>query len=210
MNEPFVSARSMRMRRVLSIARIALLALLASTAVSRGQIFVSYGQATGTIGEFDSSGNPINATLIQGLFGAYGIAIENGTIYSAGPLGINAYSIGGVPEATPLIPGEMNIRGIVASGPDLFVIHIGTFGENGAVDEYSTSGAPLKAPLFFSAGPAPMGLAISGDDVYFADFFNQTVSLYTTSGGLINPSLVSGLDYPTGVALSEDGKDLFV
>ncbi|MGD0389876.1 MAG: PEP-CTERM sorting domain-containing protein, partial [Tepidisphaeraceae bacterium] len=33
---------------------------------------------------------------------------------------------------------------------------------------------------------------------------------YTTSGATVNAALVSGLDYPFGIAVSEDGSDLFV
>jgi hypothetical protein len=55
----------------------------------------------------------------------------------------------------------------------------------------------------------PTGLAVDGDYLYVTEWHNGRVGKYTTSGGLVNASLISGLTYPGGVALDGRG-GLFV
>ncbi|HXA45174.1 MAG TPA: PEP-CTERM sorting domain-containing protein, partial [Candidatus Angelobacter sp.] len=47
-----------------------------------------------------------------------------------------------------------------------------------------------------------------GNNLFVANAFYGTVGEYTTSGAMINGSLISGLNYPTGITIS--GNDLFV
>ncbi len=62
--------------------------------------------------------------------------------------------------------------------------------------------------LVFSAGAALSPTTARGQDIYVTNEGASTVGEYTISGGTVNPSLVSGLDYPQGVAVS--GSNLFV
>ena len=54
---------------------------------------------------------------------------------------------------------------------------------------------------------APMGIAVSGSDLFVAEV-GGAIGEYTTSGAVVNASLISGLREPTGVAVS--GSNLFV
>jgi hypothetical protein len=54
----------------------------------------------------------------------------------------------------------------------------------------------------------PTGIAISGSDLFVANFNTGTVGEYTSSGATVNASLISGLGLPGGMAIS--GSDLFV
>ena len=63
--------------------------------------------------------------------------------------------------------------------------------------------APLVSGLSY-----PVGVAVSGSDLFVVSEGSGTVGEYTTSGTTVNASLVSGLNYPVGVAVS--GSELFV
>jgi hypothetical protein len=52
------------------------------------------------------------------------------------------------------------------------------------------------------------GIAVSGSDLFVANYSGNTIGEYTTSGATVNASLVSGLNGPWGIAVS--GSDLFV
>ncbi|HTU24583.1 MAG TPA: hypothetical protein VMF30_04250, partial [Pirellulales bacterium] len=54
----------------------------------------------------------------------------------------------------------------------------------------------------------PASIVVSGNDVFFLNTSEGTISEYTTAGAVVNASLVSGLTEPAGLALS--GNDLFV
>jgi hypothetical protein len=76
------------------------------------------------------------------------------------------------------------------------------------IGEYTTAGATVNAALI-SGLPAPVGIAVSGSDLFVANLAGGgTIGEYTTSGATVNPALISGLDLPFGIALS--GADLFV
>ncbi|GEM_PF-1067998 len=54
----------------------------------------------------------------------------------------------------------------------------------------------------------PRGLATNGTNLFVADYTLGVVGEYTTSGGIVNPSLISGLTGPLAMAAS--GTNLFV
>jgi glutamate synthase domain-containing protein 3 len=54
----------------------------------------------------------------------------------------------------------------------------------------------------------PYAIAISGSDLFVANLTSNTVGEYTTSGAVVNASLISGLSGPFGIAIS--GSNLFV
>lgn len=54
----------------------------------------------------------------------------------------------------------------------------------------------------------PINIAVSGSDLFVVNFGSGTISEYTTSGSLVNASLISGLQDPQGIAIS--GSDLFI
>jgi hypothetical protein len=89
----------------------------------------------------------------------------------------------------------------------IFVTSPGATGD-GTIGEYSTSGAPLH-PSLVSGLDDPLGIALSGSDLFVAFHFDGTVGEYTTAGATVHSSLISGLGSDTqNVAVS--GSDLFV
>jgi len=81
------------------------------------------------------------------------------------------------------------------------------------VSSFSASGSLLNSALLNSGNSSlgltnPVGIVVSGSTLYVANYGAGTVGEYTTSGALINASLVSGLYHPWGLALS--GSTLYV
>ncbi len=73
----------------------------------------------------------------------------------------------------------------------------GAYGEN--IGEYTLAGATINASLITGLN-SPAGLALSGEDLYVANYGVGTIGEYTTAGATVNTSLVPGaLDYPWGV-----------
>jgi VPDSG-CTERM motif len=99
--------------------------------------------------------------------------------------------------------------GIVASGGNLLVAN----GGGNVVSEYSaTTGFTISAN--FISVPSPLGLALSGGNLYVGSFgttqaSNDSIGEYNaTTGATINSALITGLNEPFGFALS--GGNLFV
>jgi hypothetical protein len=102
-----------------------------------------------------------------------------------------------------LISGLDSPYGLALSGKNLFVVN-----EGGTVGKYTTSGATVNASLISGLTIPPVGIAVSGGNLFVTDLANGTIGEYTTSGAVVNTSLVSGLNSPFGIAVS--GGKLFV
>lgn len=98
--------------------------------------------------------------------------------------------------------------GIAYSGGNLFVSYgSGAHGGSG-VAEYSTSGTPVNATLISGLTGTMGGLAISGGDIFLANYTAGTIGEYDLNGNPINASLITGLDHPVAIAISSD--DIYV
>jgi MYXO-CTERM domain-containing protein len=78
---------------------------------------------------------------------------------------------------------------------------------SGAIGEYGLNGSTVNASLI-SGLDDPQGLAISGNDLFFANLAPGYVEEYKTSGATVNASLISGLSGVSGIAIS--GNNVFV
>jgi autotransporter-associated beta strand protein len=91
-----------------------------------------------------------------------------------------------------------------ADAQSLFVTNFG----NGKIGAYTTSGDVVNASLV-SGLSHPVGIAVSGSNIYVTEKFNGTIGAYnTTSGAVVNANLVSGLNNPSGIAVS--GSNIYV
>jgi len=93
------------------------------------------------------------------------------------------------------------------TGAQIFETNRGTTSENGTIGEYTTSGATVNAALVSGLND-PLGIAVSGGNLFVGNAGNCTIGEYTTSGTTVNVALVSGLNQPSGIAVS--GGNLFV
>jgi hypothetical protein len=91
--------------------------------------------------------------------------------------------------------------GLAVSGNYLFVE------ESTNIAEYTTSGSLVNGELI-SGLHTPIGIAISGTNLFVVNEGTGIVGEYTTSGATVNASLISGLGNPSFMAIS--GTNLFV
>ncbi len=175
-------------------------------AVSGDDLFVT-NTDVGTIGQYNATtGATINASLITGLSAPEGIAISGGDLFVTNFQNgtISEYTTSGALVNASLVTGIDTPESIVASGGDLFVTSFGT----GTIGEYNaTTGATINGSLATgSLGGEPLYIAVSGGDLFVSDEYAGTISEYTTSGNLVNASLVTGV-YGT---IAASGGYLFV
>ena len=80
------------------------------------------------------------------------------------------------------------------------------------VDEYSATTGALSKPNFITGLSFANGLTVSGNNVFVSDFVKGTVTAYDATTGVPDPNFttITGLNQPQGLAVSADGKDLFV
>jgi hypothetical protein len=181
-------------------------ALCAMPGTTRAQIFVANFGA-GTIGEYTTSGATVNAALISGLNGPFGIAVSGGNLFVTSLNTIGEYTTSGATVNSALVSG-LNFfpEGIAVSGGNLFVTVSDVESETSHIGKYTTSGATVNAALI-SGLPPSFDIAVSGDKLFVVE--GNTIAEYTTSGATVNPALVSGLgDGAGGIAVS--GGNLFV
>jgi DNA-binding beta-propeller fold protein YncE len=148
----------------------------------------------------------------------------------AGPGTVSQYAIGAIGELSPLSPATVAAGGEpygVAVSPDGTSVYV-TIASSNTVSQYTvdplTGALSPKTPASVAAGSAlttPHGIAVSpsGTSVYVTnragDFMPGTVSQYTVdplSGTLSpkTPSSVAAGEQPDGVAVSPDGKNVYV
>jgi hypothetical protein len=106
------------------------------------------------------------------------------------------------------------LSGNAARADEIFVTNYGT----GTVGAYTTSGATVNASLISGspgnasvcgAAPCgPIGIAVSGSNLFVLAGPGFTVGEYTTAGAAVNPDLINVADPPAGIAAS--GSNLYV
>ncbi len=164
----------------------------------------------GVIGEYNLDGTAINPALIPA--GGYRIAVSDSKVFAlrnivgfAGLVG--EYTISGSTVDSGFVTGIYGLQGIAASKGSLFVSYSSNVGN---VLKFDLA-PPFSSGLLITDFQFANGLAVSADGrrLYVADSFAGTIGEYDAStGAAINPALVSGLDYPTSIAVS--GSKLFV
>ena len=172
------------------------------------QIYVAYG--SGLIGEYNPDGTPVNTSLITGLSEPYGLAISGTNIFAAnmGYEVVGEYTTSGATVNASLIKlfGPYYSLSLAVSGTNLFVGSGMGGGGPGFIGEYTTCGATNNASLITGL-KYPVGLAISGSNIFVADETMEVIGEYTMSGATVNPSLIA-FRGPGGIAIS--GTNIFV
>jgi hypothetical protein len=170
----------------------------------RTQIFVTNFRS-GTVGEYTTSGEPINPTLISGLFEPFGIAISGDKLFvKTGDL-VKEYTTSGALVNQSLISGVNGRGNIAVSGQDLLVGHDHpTSDHDSVVGKYTAAGSTIDSMLINPLGGPIPDMALSGDNLFLTLVDARTIAEYTTSGALVNRNLISGLSFPQAVAISGD------
>lgn len=99
---------------------------------------------------------------------------------------------------------------LVSAHGQLFVTSENGFANDASLGEYNLNGSAINASLIPSGGLyLPASMAINGSDIYINNGgANNTVGEYTTSGGTVNSTLISGLNGLGGIVT--DGSYLYV
>jgi hypothetical protein len=137
-----------------------------------------------------------------------------GEIYVADGNTVGAYPTSGATAQNTLVPNLTDnaggpVVGVAVSGNNLFVLIQGDPLGGGQLGEYNaTTGATVNASLPIGGVDVVGDMVASGTDLFVVNNQADKISEYTTSGTTVNASLVTGLKFPTAVAVS--GNDLFV
>jgi hypothetical protein len=174
---------------------------------SCGQIFVS-SFAGGTIGEYSTSGIPINPSLVSGLLFPTGIAVGGAGLFVAqwsintGHSTVGQYTISGTVVSTSLISGLLYPQRLTISGNRLFVVDWNL----PYISQYTTDGTLVNG-YFIHGLNGSIAMTVSGGKIYIAD--SNRIGVYSMDGTAINASLITGLAAPpTGIAI--DGNYIYV
>jgi hypothetical protein len=203
--------RLINVRSLLCIL-LASLALFATPPRACAQIFVAnYG--SGTIGKYSTSGEPLAPDLISGLISPGGVAVSGEDLFltsfampNSGTGIVSKYTISGEVVDRTLIQ-LFGPSAIAVSGMDLFVVNSNISSESDKVGKYTTSGTVVNRDLIEGLS-IPHALAVSGNNLFVADFGNGDVGKYTTSGQPVNANLVPDAPSVSGIAVF--GNSLFV
>ena len=153
---------------------------LTNFAVAGDRIFTIDG-STGTIGEYTTSGQTVNASLITGIFRPSGIAVSGGVIYvtSGDTVGakIETYSISDQLLNPALVTGLNIPTDMAVDGTSLFVMNNG----NGTVGDYTTAGATVNARFVGGIGPSGYGLSVANGIVYFTGALQNLGGTYVAA-----------------------------
>ena len=93
--------------------------------------------------------------------------------------------------------------------PETARAQIFALNNDGSVGAYATTGATENNALVTGISTPIGGIAAFGTNLFIAHGYD-TISEYTTAGILVNDTLITGLFNPTGIAISDDGANLFV
>lgn len=196
----------------LHIFFVGILLTMAATETAADQLvvadFADSSVGSGSVGLYSTSGTPLNASLITGLFQPRGMVTdEQGNLFFTTGFGrIVEFSRTGAVIHDPLVSGLSEPMGLALDlSGHLFV----TKWDPGQVGEYATSGQVINSALITGLSFAT-GIALDGTGhLFVANESTGVIGEYTTSGAPVNPSLITGLTQPVAIALDGTGH-LFV
>ena len=210
--------RHARLSAILAFAFLAMLVLQARPA--QGQIFVSSytgsvlaspGGDLGIVGQFNLDGSAINPTRFAAP-SATDMMVDGSNLYiantGAGFAGsIDQYNI--VTGQGGQIVGDLfGIESVAVSKNTMFV---GYLSYTGRVGKFTTSGEAIDESFISGLQSRVFGIVPSADGtkLYVSEYDQGVVAEYdSATGAVINSSLISGLNLPTGMAIA--GSKLFV
>jgi NHL repeat len=221
-------------------------AVVAAAAIATLTVAVPANAAAGDVTTLAGSGAAglVNGSGVAASFNTpSGVAVSGSSVYvaDAGNHVIRKVSLPGGAVTTVAgsgLPGLVNGNGasasfhtptgVVVSGSDLYIADSGNhairkISSTGAVTTVAGSGSPglVDATGTAASFNYPIGLAVSGSDLYVGDSSNHVIRKVSLTGGAVttfagtgSPGFVNGtgtaasFNYPSGLALS--GTDLYV
>ena len=172
---------------------------------------ITYTVMVTNAGPSDADGATIADPLPSSLIGATYTATESG-----GASGFTTSGSGSIDDAAVNLPAgstvTYTISATVNPAATGTLSNTATVTPPAGVTDTNSPGATVNAALVTGLNNSgfynPLGIAVSGGDLFVTNWYSGTIGEYTTSGAVVNASLVSGLDDPGAIAVS--GGDLFV
>ncbi len=99
-------------------------------------------------------------------------------------------------------PGTLDTSGCLVAGPYLFV------SEASRIQRFNAATGATAGGVLITGLSSGHQMAVSGSDLFVANFGSGVIGKYTTSGTTVNASFITGLSGPFFLAIS--GTDLYV
>jgi hypothetical protein len=165
--------------------------------VSGTNIFVADTHQN-SVKQYNLDGTSANPALITGIYGQ-AVMIVGTNLYVTENNGIGKYSTTGATNNRTLITSFV-ADGMANDGTNIYLTSLE--GNPGVVAKFNLDGTPVNKAFISGFSSGPSGIAISGSNIYVADFFNGTIGKYDlATGAAVNVSLVSGLYHPNGLLI---------
>jgi autotransporter-associated beta strand protein len=182
-------------------------------AVSGTDLYIAGGNGTngGYVDKFTTSGTPQNVPLISGLGSVQGIAVSGTDLYAVeattpGNGIIGKFTTSGGTQNANFVTGLNNSPGyLTVSGGNLYLSNYG-IGGAGTIGKYDAATGAVVPPSPLITGLSyARGVQVSGTNLFVLNYSPSGTAgylgEYTTAGGTVNSSLITGLDGPAGLAL---------
>jgi DNA-binding beta-propeller fold protein YncE len=168
--------------------------------VAGPSLFLSYGV---WVGKFTTAGMTVSDPFVSSdITNFWGVELSgDGTRlfvsgFNSGTIGEYDATTGATINAA-LITGLHDPTGLTISGNHLYVANAG----NGTIGEYDLDGTVVNAAVVTGLSN-PQDVVEFGGNLYVTDNGNHRVGEYdATTGAAINPALITGFSYPTGIAV---------
>jgi hypothetical protein len=160
-----------------------------------------------------TTGKPIKVPLISGIGSVAGLALSGNVLYVTDDIGLKVDEYDATTGVlntsfTPVFPcGDAdNVLGLAVYGNHILVGNICQATEYtlaSRISEYTLTGTAVNLN-FITLGDTsyPWNLLLSGSTLYVADNNDGTIGEYNTGTGVGTDSLVTGLTFPYGLAIS--------
>jgi hypothetical protein len=163
-------------------------------------LFVA-NSGNGTIGKYTTAGATIDPALISHLSDPLGIAVSGNNLFitNARDNFVGKYTLSGETVDPTFIGGFTLALAIAASGGYVYI----SDPEDNSIRKFTTSSGSEVEPFGLAPVGAPVGIAVFGGSL-FVTYTDRSgvIGEYEANTGLaINPTLVSGLSGPTGIAV---------
>lgn len=176
------------------------------TPVISGSIIYIPNTQQGSVGEYNVlTGGTIDATFINQGSSTFptGQALSGSDLYVLNGGGVvdeyNATTGGIVSEPLLTAPSTESFSPLTLtiSGNDLFIATSST-----TIGEYNATTGALITGTFITGLDNPLGMAISGTDIYVANTNSGSIGEYSlATGAPVNPDFITGLNSPTEIVI---------
>jgi virginiamycin B lyase len=203
---PHRPRRILRLAAAVACAATGALLIGATSALAVGppRIYWANQGSSNTIGEANLDGTDVNQSLIAGVTGPVGVAVDDQHVYWASYVSgtIGEANLDGTDVNQSFIAAASSPFGVAVDGRHVYW----TNPSSGTIGEANLDGTGVDQSLI-SGADDPFGVAVDGRHIYWTNWANGTIGEANLDGTAVNQSLITGADLPYGVAV--DGQHVY-